>query len=77
MKPTEAEVKKAIQVILADRKCYRTSLNYAVGYCNYAMSMSGHELEVQCLYILNNITGWRNPEAKAVRDTLKSFSKRS
>ena len=70
---TEQEVKQAIEVILSDKKSYPTSLNYAVNYCLAARSMSGHELYVQILYILNNIPHWRHPEAKAVREVLKNF----
>lgn len=70
---TEQEVKQAIEVILSDKKSYPTSLNYAISYCLIALSMSGHELYVQTLYILNNISHWRHPEAKAVREVLKNF----
>ena len=72
-KSTEQEVQKAIEVILSDKKSFSTSLNYAISYCIAAQSMSGHELYVQALYILNNISHWRHPEAKAVRDVLKNF----
>jgi hypothetical protein len=72
-KSTEQEVKQAIEVILSDKKSYPTGLNYAVNYCIAARSMSGHELYVQLLYILNNISHWRHPEAKSVRDVLKNF----
>lgn len=74
-KVTETEVKEAIRKILEDKKSYRTSLNYAVNYCVAALSQSGHELAVQCLYILSNISSWRNPEAKRIREVLKAFSK--
>lgn len=74
-KVTEVEVREAIQKILEDKKAYKTSLNYAVNYCVAALSQSGHELAVQCLYILSNISRWRNPEAKRVREVLKAFSK--
>ena len=70
---TEEEVKKAIEVILSDKKSYKTSLNYAINYCKAARPMSGYDLSVQTLYILNNITHWRHPEAKSVRTTLKNF----
>jgi hypothetical protein len=73
MKTTEEEVKKAILVILSDKKSYPKSLNYAVGYCQNALSLFGHDLYVQTLYILNNISHWCHPEAKAVREVLKSF----
>ena len=74
-KVTETEVKEAIQEILKDKEAYKTSLNYAVNYCAAALSQSGHDLAVQCLYILGNISRWRNPEAKRVREVLKAFSK--
>ncbi len=76
MKPTEQQTKNAIRTILEDEKSYKTSLNWAVNYCHYALSQSGEELKVQCLYILNNITRWRHPNAKDVRATLKAFTKR-
>ncbi|OQB07559.1 MAG: hypothetical protein BWY21_01620 [Parcubacteria group bacterium ADurb.Bin216] len=72
---TESEVKEAIKVILSDEKAYKTSLNYAVDYCKAALVMTGHELAIQCLYILNNIQHWRNPNAKDVRIVLKAFVK--
>lgn len=72
----EDVVREAISWILEDTKAYKTSLNYAVGYCKYALTITDtSELKVQCLYILNNITHWRHPEAKAVRDTLKLYTK--
>jgi hypothetical protein len=63
---------EAIQIILSDKKSYKTSLNYAVNYCLAARDMVGHTLDVQCLYILNNITHWRHPQAKQVRAALKA-----
>ena len=74
-KVTETEVKAAIQKVLEDKKAYKTSLNYAVNYCIAALSQSGHELAVQCLYILGNISRWKNPDARKVREVLKAFSK--
>lgn len=72
-KSTETEVIRAIETILSDKKSYRTSLNYAVHYCQNALTYTGHDLYVQVLYILNNITHWRHPEAKRVREVLKNF----
>ena len=63
--------KEAIKTILSDKKSFLTTLNYAVDYCNSALNMSGHELDVQCLYILNNIVYWRHPQAKDVRKALR------
>jgi hypothetical protein len=70
---TEAEVKAAINTILSDTKAYTTSLNWAVNYCKAALAMSGYDLSVQILYILNNISHWRHPEAKNIRMVLKNF----
>lgn len=63
---------EAIKVILSDTKAYAKALNYAVNYCKEAMYMEGHELDVQCLYIINNITHWRHPQAKEVRQALRA-----
>jgi len=62
---------EAIDVILSDKEHYNTSLNWAVNYCRAAKGMSGHELDVQILYILNNIQSWRHPQAKEVRGVLR------
>ena len=70
---TEDDVKRAIRTILNDKRAWITSLNYAVEYCRAGLQMSGHELQVQTLYILNNITGWRAPEAKEVRLILRAY----
>ena len=74
-RPTAEDVHEAIRVILSDMAKYATSLNYAVNYCRVAMCQDGEDLRVQCLYILNNISGWRHPKAKAVRNCLKAYSK--
>lgn len=48
---------------------------YAKGYALAGLEMVGHEVRVQALYILNNISHWRGPEAKAVRAALKEMVK--
>ena len=72
---TDAQVHEAIKVILDDKKAHGGSLNWAVNYCLLSREMHGEALRVQCLYILGNISHWRHPLAKAVRDTLKSYTK--
>lgn len=74
-KPNEAAVKAAIREILSDTKSYPTSLKWGVEYCRAALTMSDYELRVQCLYILNNISHWRHPNAKEIRAILKGFTK--
>ncbi len=76
MRPSTDQVHTAVRTILSDRASYPKSLNYAVEYCRAALYMGGEDLRVQCLYILGNISRWRHPEAKAVRETLKAYSQR-
>jgi hypothetical protein len=68
-------VQEAMGKIVENRK--EKSLNWAVEYARYGMGLpDGHELKVQCLYVLNNISRWRGEVAKEVRETLKAYSKR-
>ena len=54
------------------------ALNYCVGYAKAGLALTEPtEIQVQCLYILNNMTGWRGPIAATVRDILKRLSKPS
>ena len=62
---------EAIDVILSDKEHYPTSLDWAVNYCKVAKEMTDHQLDVQILYILNNIQRWRHPLAKEVRQVLR------
>jgi len=75
MQTSTEQVKDAIRTILSDRDSYAKSLNYAVNYCREALRMDGEDLRVQCLYIVNNLTRWRHPQAREVRLILKSYSK--
>lgn len=64
------------QRILRERS--NRALNYAVGYAQAGIEEcfdSPEAVQVQCLYILNNITGWRGPVAKETREELKRLSK--
>jgi len=51
--------KQAIQLIIQNQET--PALNYAVNYAKAAMLMdeNSNEFEVQCIYIVNNIAGWR------------------
>jgi hypothetical protein len=69
----EVDVYKALRAIVANRK--QPAVNYAVNYALQGLSMSGHELKVQVLYVLNNISHWRGDVAKQTRDTLKAYTK--
>ena len=70
---SESDVHAALACIVmnADVK----ALNYAVNYARIGMILTGHDLEVQVLYVLNNISYWRGDDAKSVRKVLKAFVK--
>lgn len=72
MKPTENEVYDALKVIV--KNSHLKALNYAVNYAKAGIGMTGHELHVQCLYVLTNISYWRGAEAKHTRKLLKDFT---
>ena len=71
-RPSEAEVKRALQGILVNRDA--RAVNWAVAYARAGLDLEGEDLRVQCLYILNNITRWRGDTARWVRRTLKAFA---
>ena len=72
-KPSEFDVRRALATIVFHHN--EKSLNYAVNYARAGQRMSGHELKVQCLYVLNNMSRWRGDVAKEVRQTLKDYTK--
>ena len=72
-KPNESRVKRALASIVSNSN--EKSLNYAVNYARAGQRMAGHELKVQCLYVLNNMSRWRGDVAKEVRQILKDYSK--
>ena len=75
LRPTEKEVTEALYTVVKNRQS--RALNYAVNYAEAGIGMTGYELEVQCLYVLGNMTSWRGDEAKSVRETLKAFTKKN
>lgn len=50
---------------------WREGPNWARNYAGYGLKAPPGEWPIQALYILNNITHWRHPEAKAIRAVLK------
>ena len=56
------------------QSAHEKALNYAVNYARHGLSCEGPEARVQALYILNNMTRWRGPMAKAVRQSLKTIA---
>ena len=68
-------VHEALQTIVENREL--KSLNYAVDYARAGLRMREGtiQLETQLLYVLSNITHWRGPLAKEVRETLKEATK--
>lgn len=50
------------------------ALNWCVNYAKEGRKMTDKmERKIQALYILNNMTRWRGPTAKCVRESLKQF----
>lgn len=73
-KPTVEEVRSALNKIM--RITPETGFTgYAKTYANAAlyMQMTDRALEVQLLYILNNLQQWRGEEAREVKKVLKSY----
>lgn len=63
----------ACRAVLLNRSL--PALNYAIGYASAGLQLSdGESIRVQCLYILNNMTGWRGDIARETRETLKRLS---
>ena len=65
------------RIIVAARQAKPgASIQYAATYAKAGLQMTDREtIRVQCLYILNNLSGWRGEEAKQVKATLIEFSK--
>jgi len=69
----EKKVHQAFRNIIKNK--HEESLNYCVNYARAGLYMTGHELEVQCLYVLGNMTYWRGEDAKKARNIIKKFIK--
>lgn len=67
-----AEFVAACKSVLFDCKD-EYAKSYAKG--GIGQCFTQEEMQVQCLYILNNIQHWRGDTAKSVRATLKAMSK--
>lgn len=63
---------EACKLILDDPK----SDPYAKTYAKAGIGMEGEMRRVQALYILSNLSHWRNPQAKEIRALLREASKR-
>jgi len=56
------------------QSAHEKALAYAIGYARHGLACEGYEAKVQALYILNNMSRWRGPMAKAVRASLKTIA---
>lgn len=72
-KPTEEEVDDVLWMIIEHKG--DKGLDYAIDYAKHGVGLSGKELKIQCMYILNNIIHWRKNGHKEVRSVLKRFIK--
>lgn len=68
-------VYEACHAIVTNR--HEKALNYAVQYAYEGMRMADDDAfaRVQAIYILNNMSRWRGPTAKLVRESLKAIAK--
>lgn len=67
------EFRNACRALLANKE--KPALNYAVGYAREGLGLTDPEaVRVQCLYILNNMSGWRGDIATKCRITFKRLS---
>ena len=73
--PTADDVREHLWIILGDEASYNTTLNWAIQRCKMAYEAPDHELKDRLLYILGNITYWRHPQAKQVRNVFKQYIK--
>jgi hypothetical protein len=73
MRKIRSEFVDLCQRVVGDPGCKNP---YARSYAEtgIALCVTREEIEVQCLYILNNISGWRGEEAKLVRAGLKDLT---
>lgn len=67
------EFRNACRAVVANKE--KRSLAYAVGYASAGLALAdARSIQVQCLYILNNMTGWRGPVATECRGIFKRLS---
>ncbi len=72
-KVTEDEVRQSMKDIVANS--HEKALNYAVHYAVVGELMTGHELYVQVLYVLGNMSRWRGDKAREIRGMFKRYVK--
>ncbi len=69
----ETKVYQAFRNIIKNK--HEKALNYCVNYARAGLHMTGYELKVQCLYVLNNMTHWRGKDARKARNIIKEYIK--
>ena len=72
MEIVEAEVKEILKKILKlPDKGFNT---YAKSYARAGLDMTGYELKIQILYILNNLIYWKGEGARTAKAYLKGYA---
>jgi hypothetical protein len=74
-----ARIRRSFESIVANQE--KKALNWAIDYAEHGIALidgncSDHDLKMQILYVLNNITHWRGDESVVVRGTLKEALKK-
>ena len=69
----DAAVQGVLRAIVKDHPA--NMRGEALSYMRAALSMSGHMLHVQVLYIINNLDNWRGVESKRIKQELRAYLK--
>lgn len=69
----DVKVQKALKEVMSLDVKRSYLIPYAQSYAQAALdyNMSGNELQVQLLYVLSNLGGWRGEQARRVKQVLK------
>jgi hypothetical protein len=73
--PSPDDVREHLMIVICDEKAHGTTLNWAIQRVKMAYRAPDHELKDRLLYILGNMTHWRHPQAKQVRNVFKQYIK--
>jgi hypothetical protein len=70
---------EAINAIIeaANKSGPNSMMHYAASYAEAGRGLTCSDWRVQCLYILNNLTGWRGDKAKEVKAFLRAQSSKA
>jgi hypothetical protein len=68
---TDSNVHEALLVLIQHQE--DPALQWCVNYAKYGLACTGEELNVQLLYVLNNVAQWKGADARACKIVLRSY----